>query len=168
MNEPTQDRPDEQLSHQPPYDEARYARYQPEPWDDDAPQVPDNAKRVWYGFIAFACAVMAFGGMLVLLGIISHTNPQMVLDSQKQSWLEPQFENVTQVKDMARTYLLIGSIYIVAFGAIFFFPRNLYKWGYGILLILFSAISCCFTPFALVMLIFWLLPSTRQYFQNQG
>jgi hypothetical protein len=154
---------------QPPYDANRYAPYTPEPWDVQPP--PTTAIRVWYGFIAFTVAVMIMGALLILAGVTYQTMPDLVLQAQadiNHSHLtrgqQPVVHNAAEVKSMAIPAYSIGAFFLLAGAIVFALPHSIWRWTYGLFVIALAFISCFLAPFAIVMLIFWLLPSTRTWF----
>jgi len=62
-------------------------------------------------------------------------------------------------------FVLTGLIFAAFFSASFFLPKN--KAGYivNLVLIAFSLSSCCFWPFCIPLLIQWLKPEVKKYYQ---
>lgn len=165
MSDQSQDRGQNQSLHQPPYEHERYAHYATEPWDED--QGVSAVPRVWYFFLAFVVGVILMGVVFVFLGVFCHVNPQAMLDAQAKSTMAHAFKSIDDVKNAAVVYWSLGGLYVLAGALVFFLPRNFTLWMYGIGLMLIATLSLCFAPFSVTMFVFWMLPSTRAYFQRR-
>ena len=60
--------------------------------------------------------------------------------------------------------LLIGVVFMGAFGFGLFVPARRWGWIYGIVLIAVGLTSCCLLPATIPLLIFWLKPETQAFY----
>jgi hypothetical protein len=60
--------------------------------------------------------------------------------------------------------MLMGPPLAIAFGLGIFWDEKPWHWIYGIVLICFSLTSCCCFPVSIPLLIYWLKPDTKSYF----
>jgi hypothetical protein len=103
--------------------------------------------RVYCGFLTFLnLLIAALGIFLVAYG------PQM-------SGYDPQEAFITGIM-----YIILGVIFFVTYGIAFFLPRKPYNWIVGIVMMALGMTSCCFLPFLIPLLIYWLKPETQSYF----
>lgn len=65
---------------------------------------------------------------------------------------------------MGALYTAIGAIFFVVFAAALFLPRKPWNWIVGIVMMALGMTSCCFVPFLIPLLIYWLKPETKAYF----
>lgn len=135
-----------------------------EPWD--SPAYPAKTPNVWYGFVAFTIGMMVLGGLLVFMGAVCQFNPEGVLQIQNESGMVPAFHNVAEVASVAKVYYSLGCFYVLGGAIAFIIPHSIGRWAYGIIYIILAGLTCLYAPFAIVMIIFWLLPSTRSYFET--
>ncbi|HSK73154.1 MAG TPA: hypothetical protein VK892_15760 [Pyrinomonadaceae bacterium] len=61
-------------------------------------------------------------------------------------------------------YAVVGAFCFLLFATALFLPRKPWGWIVGIVMIAIGMTSCCFLPFLLPLLIFWLKPETKAYF----
>lgn len=61
-------------------------------------------------------------------------------------------------------YLIIGAILLIIYLVALFLPRKPYNWVVGIVMIALGMTSCCFLPFVVPLLIFWLKTETKTFF----
>ena len=61
-------------------------------------------------------------------------------------------------------YAVVGAFCFLLFATAIFLPRKPWSWIVGIVMIAIGMTSCCFLPFLLPLLIFWLKPETKAYF----
>lgn len=106
----------------------------------------------WFKVYAGAMAllylfVIAAGGLFLL-------NPD---------WLESEeFE----AKLMAVMFIGIGVPLAAIFAAAIFLPPKPWVWIYDLVLIAIGFMSCCILPFSVALLIFWLKPDVKAYFNR--
>ena len=62
--------------------------------------------------------------------------------------------------------LLVGLAFAIAFALVFVFPRKHWAWIYGLVLICIGMSSCCILPAAIPLLIFWLKPEVKSWFNS--
>jgi len=68
---------------------------------------------------------------------------------------------------MGVLYLVMGLVLMAASLVPFFVPPQPWVWIYDLVLIALGLTSCCFLPFTIPLLIFWIKPETRQYFGRE-
>jgi drug/metabolite transporter (DMT)-like permease len=61
-------------------------------------------------------------------------------------------------------YAVFGALFAVVYAVTLFLPRASWNWIVGIIMIALGLTSCCFAPFLIPLLIFWLKPETKAYF----
>ena len=108
---------------------------------------------VWYK--VFCATMAALYGLLLLLGVF-------VLNS-----FTPNDEAFID----GILLVLFGPPIAIAFGLGIFWDEKPWHWVYGIVLICISLTSCCCFPVSIPLLIYWLKPKTKSYFnphQNGG
>lgn len=108
---------------------------------------------LWFKVYAFAMAALyllciAFGVFIILFG-----NGTMEMPSQEA--------------------LVVGTILAVVAGPLLlvyaaapFLPRTSWAWIVDLILIAFGFTSCCTLPFCIALLIFWLRPDVKAYFNR--
>ena len=65
---------------------------------------------------------------------------------------------------MGIIYAVVGAIFFLVFAVALFLPRKSYNWIVGIVMMALGLTSCCFVPFLVPLLIYWLKPETKAYF----
>ena len=103
--------------------------------------------RVYVAFLALLyLAVTVFGAMLTIMrpATREYSEQEIVL--------------------MGVIYAAIGVVFFLAYTIAIFLPPKPYNWIVGIVMMAISMTSCCFVPFALPLIIFWVKPETRAYF----
>lgn len=65
---------------------------------------------------------------------------------------------------MGIIYAVLGVIFFIIFAVAFFLPRKPYNWIVGIVMMALGMTSCCFMPFLIPLLIYWVKPETKAYF----
>jgi Na+/pantothenate symporter len=61
-------------------------------------------------------------------------------------------------------YAVLGVILFLVFAVALFLPRKPWNWIVGIVMMALGMTSCCFLPFLIPLLIYWLKPETKAYF----
>lgn len=61
-------------------------------------------------------------------------------------------------------YAVLGAVFFLVFAVAFFLPPKPYNWIVGIVMMAIGMTSCCFIPFVVPLLIFWLKPETKAFF----
>lgn len=61
-------------------------------------------------------------------------------------------------------YIAIGAILFLVFAVALFLPPKPYNWIVGIVLMGLGMTSCCFLPFLVPLMIYWVKPETKAYF----
>lgn len=108
---------------------------------------------VWYKIFCGAMAVLY--GLLLFLGVF-------VVNS-----FPPDDEAFID----GILLVILGPSFAIAYGLGFFWDEKPWHWVYGIVLICISLTSCCCFPVSIPLLIYWLKPETKSYFnphQNSG
>ena len=59
---------------------------------------------------------------------------------------------------------VLGAIFFPIFAVALFLPRKSWNWIVGIVMMAIGMTSCCFLPFLIPLLIYWLKPETKAYF----
>lgn len=65
---------------------------------------------------------------------------------------------------MGGVYIAVGAVLFLIFAVALFLPPKPYNWIVGIVLMALGMTSCCFLPFLIPLLIYWLKPETKAYF----
>jgi Na+/pantothenate symporter len=61
-------------------------------------------------------------------------------------------------------YAVLGVIFFIIFAVALVLPRKPYNWIVGIVMMALGMTSCCFLPFLIPLLIYWIKPETKAYF----
>lgn len=69
-----------------------------------------------------------------------------------------------EVQIMGVIYAALGVALFLVFAVAFFLPRRPYNWIVGIIMMAIGMSSCCFLPFLIPLLIFWVKPETKAHF----
>ncbi len=106
----------------------------------------------WFKVYAGAMAllylfVIAAGGLFLI-------NP---------GWLE---EESFEARMMGVLFVGMGIPLMAIFGAALFLPPRSWVWVYDLVLIAIGFMSCCILPFSIALLIFWLKPEVKAYFNR--
>lgn len=100
------------------------------------------------------CAVLAFLYLLVIaLGIF------LLVFQPPTRQYEPE-----EMMIAAIAYIVIGAIFFLVFAVALFLPPKPYNWIVGIVMMAIGLTSCCFVPFVVPLLVFWLKPETKAFF----
>jgi len=75
-------------------------------------------------------------------------------------------EQVLVLKIQAGLLLLIGLVFAVVFALPFVLPRKRWVWIYDLVLICIGLTSCCILPAAVPLLIYWLKPEAKSWFNS--
>lgn len=71
------------------------------------------------------------------------------------------------LKIQAGVLLLMGLVFALAFALALVLPRKPWSWIYGLVLICLGMTSCCLLPVVIPLLIYWLKPEVKNWF-NPG
>jgi len=63
-------------------------------------------------------------------------------------------------------FCLMGPPFAIAFGLGIFWDEKSWHWIYGLVLICLTLTSCCCFPVSIPLLIYWLKPETKSYFNQ--
>lgn len=61
-------------------------------------------------------------------------------------------------------YAILGAVLFMAFAVALFLPPKPYNWVVGIVMMAIGMTSCCFIPFLIPLLIYWVKPETKAFF----
>ena len=73
-------------------------------------------------------------------------------------------EDALVLKIQAGVLLLVGLVFAVVFALPFVLPRKRWVWIYDLVLICIGLTSCCILPAAVPLLIYWLKPEAKNWF----
>jgi hypothetical protein len=107
---------------------------------------------LWYRVYCGVMAGMYF--LLIFLGIFMAT----VVPPTRQ-YESPQ-ENLI----IGIVYTVLGVVFFLIFAVALFLPRKSYNWIVGIVMMALGMTSCCFLPFLIPLMIYWVKPETKAYF----
>jgi hypothetical protein len=107
---------------------------------------------VWFKIYA-ACMALLYV-LVIVLGALFLINP---------AWLET--ENV-EARIMGVVFVGLGIVLAAVYGAAIVLPRRSWVWVYDLVLIAIGFMSCCILPFSVVLLIFWLKPEVKTFFNR--
>lgn len=65
---------------------------------------------------------------------------------------------------MGIVYTVLGVVFLLIFAVALMLPRKSYNWIVGIIMMALGMTSCCFVPFLVPLLIYWIKPETKAYF----
>ena len=104
----------------------------------------------WYRLY---CVVVAFLSLAVAgLGIFLAVVP-----------LEPNSRDQQQIFLMGIVYAILGIGLFLVFAVAALLPPKPYNWVVGMVMICLGFTSCCFWPFAIPLIIFWVKPETQVF-----
>ncbi len=61
-------------------------------------------------------------------------------------------------------YIIFGTVLFLISTAALFLPAKPYNWIVGLVLICLGMTSCCFVPFLIPLLLYWIKPETKAFF----
>ena len=100
------------------------------------------------------CAVLTLLYLAVgVFGVIVATVP---IDSREYSEQELMI--------IGMIYAVLGGVFFVISAIALFLPPRPYNWIVGIVMMAIGLTSCCFIPFLVPLLIFWMKPETKHFF----
>jgi hypothetical protein len=77
---------------------------------------------------------------------------------------ETNEQSAEEVLIMGIIYGVLGAVLFLVFAVALFLPRKSWNWIVGIVMMALGMTSCCFLPFLIPLLIYWLKPETKAYF----
>jgi hypothetical protein len=101
---------------------------------------------VYCAFMALMYFVVMLAGVLILF-FLSKEDPDMPV-------------NII----MGVLYMFLGLLFMVVYAIGPFFPKAKWSWIYGMVLIGIGMTSICCLPASIPLLIFWLKPETKRFF----
>lgn len=72
--------------------------------------------------------------------------------------------NADETFIMGIIYAILGVVFFVVFVVALLLPPKPYNWIVGIVMMALGMTSCCFLPFLIPLLIYWVKPETKAYF----
>ncbi|HOX57323.1 MAG TPA: hypothetical protein P5205_12560 [Candidatus Paceibacterota bacterium] len=75
-------------------------------------------------------------------------------------------EDAFVLKIQAGVLLAVGLVFAVVFALPFVLPRRPWVWVYSLVLICIGMTSCCILPAAVPLLIYWLKPDAKSWFNS--
>ncbi|MBC7909639.1 MAG: hypothetical protein H7Y30_04010 [Pyrinomonadaceae bacterium] len=126
-------------------------RAQPQP-----PADPELQRKVWTWYVVY-CVLMTLIYFLCLVGGI-------VLVS-----VSPQMSNSDRGEAVANGIwlILVGAALMVPFAIAPFLPKKSWGWIYGLVMLIIGAMSCCFWPITIPLIIQWVKPDIKQMFGHR-
>lgn len=103
--------------------------------------------RVYCGALAALYLLVAVGG-----GFVAIYQPRMP-DTKPEEMII-----------MGTIYAVMGAIFFLIFAVALILPPKPYNWIVGIVMMALGMTSCCFLPFLVPLLIYWVKPETKAYF----
>lgn len=101
------------------------------------------------------------GVMVGLYYLIAATGTALAI-IQPVSPGQPQYESLVVGIIYTILGVVFGTMYLIAL----FLPRRPFNWIVGIVAIALGMTSCCFLPALVPLLIFWVKPETKAYFNR--
>jgi hypothetical protein len=117
-----------------------------------APAVNQGAPSVWAWYIVYCVAMALVSLFLLLIGIIILVAPSSSDLTSSDKAIAGGF------------YIIFGVLLAGVYGVAPFLPKRPWAWIYHVVLICLGFTSCCCIPFSIPMLIFWLKPEMRVFF----
>lgn len=100
------------------------------------------------------CAVL----MLIYLGLAALGIALQVFQPQNRQY------NPQETMIVGTVYAFLGAVFFLAFAIALFLPPKPYNWIVGIVMMAIGMTSCCFIPFLIPLLIYWVKPETKAFF----
>ena len=107
---------------------------------------------VW--FKVYAACMAALYVFVIGLGVLFLVNPAWLESEDVEAWI------------MGVICIGMGVVLAGVFGAALVLPRRSWVWVYDLVLIAIGFMSCCILPFSVALLIFWLKPEVKTYFNR--
>lgn len=139
----------------PPYPPQPLDKFDPTP-----PWLPQEKPKVVTWFTAYAVFMAAVYAVCGAVGVLS----LVASEQQIRSWeAEP-----ADVRLQGGFLLVLGFIFMPAFGAAPLLPRRKWVWVYDLVLVAIGLTSMCCWPATIPILIYFVKPETRAWFENPG
>ena len=107
-----------------------------------------------FWFKVYAALMAAMYVFVIVLGGLFLLNPD---------WLE---EEDFEARMMGVIFIGMGIPLAALFAAGVFLPSRSWVWVYDLVLIAIGFMSCCTLPFSIALLIFWLKPEVKAFFNR--
>lgn len=117
------------------------------------PQSNELGRKTFFWYRIYCAVIAALNLLVAILGIV------IVV-------VRPKVQNQTpeEVLIMGIVYAVVGLIVFLIFAVATFLPPKPFNWIVGIVMIALGFTSCCFVPFCIPLLIFWIKPETKAFF----
>jgi hypothetical protein len=119
------------------------------------PNYPAPQPAVWTWYCVY-CGAMA---LLYLLCV----GAGMMLLAMPAEMLEGE-ESPEVIRVQGVLFMVLGLAFLGFYGAAPFLPRAKWSWIYGIVAIGIGLTSCCTLPFCIMLLIQWIKPEVKAWF----
>lgn len=128
----------------------------PNPQDPQLPTGGNGARpAVLTWFNVYLVLMILIYVMLIILGAFLFLFADEIADADMDAM---------EAKIMGMIYGGIGTVLGILFLIGAFIPRKKWGWIYGIVLICLGLTSCCTLPACIPLLIFWIKPEAKAYF----
>lgn len=117
------------------------------------PNLQPPRPAVWPWYVAFCAAMALMWLILVFLGL------SFILTGPPNSDMSPD-----EARVMGLIFVVLGAALMAPYVAAPFLPRRRWAWVLGIVLIALSMTGTCCLPAAIPLLIFWVKPETKAFF----
>lgn len=74
--------------------------------------------------------------------------------------------SVAQAQFMGVVFIIMGLVFAAPYAAAPFLPRKSWVWIFGLVLICFGLSSACLLPVCIPLLIFWLKPEMKEFYNR--
>ena len=117
------------------------------------PQDNEIGRKTFFWYRIYCAVLMVLYLLITVMGIyFTISRPTTREYSSEETFI------------MGIAYALIGAIFFILFTVAILLPRKPYNWIVGIVAIALGMTSCCFLPFTVPLLIYWVKPETKAYF----
>jgi hypothetical protein len=110
---------------------------------------------VWIWFIIYCVAMALLCSFFSFIGVLMLVSPETEASSKEEMITSGIF------------FIFFGLILAAPFGIAPFLPKRPWVWVYDLVLICLSLTSCCIV-FGIPLLVFWVSPATRSFFNMQS
>lgn len=128
-----------------------------DPWQDDRLQDAHRPGAVTWFYVYCVFMALLYLGCLFVGLFLAQLDPAE-LDAGEEAEV---------IRIQAYAIMAVSVPLMVAFGIAPFLGRRRWLWIYGIVMIGLGMTSCCTLPFCIPLLIFWIKPETKAYFNEQ-
>ena len=131
--------------------EARTLGFNPPPLA--IPQDNETGRKAFLWYRVYCGILAALYLLVTVLGVF-------------MSIYAPKTHNSTSEENMILgvVYAIMGVVFFIIYAVALFLPRKPYNWIVGIVTMALGMTGCCFLPFLIPLMIYWLKPETKAYF----